>query len=139
MENNKENTQHDKAITTNAENNPKIYSNKAIYLFSFLFSPIFGGVLLMQNLRDVGKKEAGFSVLGLSVLFTIAAIVIVNNQMASQMVIICNVAGGFILSNPMYKKHFPNDEDYKKKDVWKPLIISILITVPFILALIYGE
>lgn len=31
---------------------PEIYSSKAIWGFTIFFSSIFGGILLMQNLRE---------------------------------------------------------------------------------------
>jgi len=48
-----------------ADSNPRIYSMKAIIAFSLIFSSIFGAVLLMQNLKDIGKKKEAKIVLSL--------------------------------------------------------------------------
>ena len=120
--------------------NPKIYSKKAIWGFSIFFTSIFGGVLLMQNLKDIGKKREANIILGLSIIFTAISIFIVNipDKPQTPLTYLCNMAGGAILTEYFFKKYFPNDNIYEKKKIWKPLIISIIITLPFVLALIYS-
>jgi len=118
----------------------KIYSKKAIWGFSIFFSTIFGGILLMLNLKDIDRKKEANTVLIFSIIFTALTIFIVNIQETpnSSLTFLCNIVGGMILSEYFYKKYFPNDESYGKKKIWKPLIISIAITIPLILAMIYG-
>jgi thymidylate kinase len=133
-------TQQDLLDEATLLNTPKIYSKLAIRGFSIFFTSIFGGILLMQNLRDIGKKKEANIILLLSVLFTAASIFIVNipAKPSTSLTYICNIIGGYILSEYFYKKYFPNDNMYEKKKIWKPLIISILITIPFIIAMIYS-
>jgi hypothetical protein len=132
--------QQDLLDETIFESTPKIYSKIAIRGFSIFFTSIFGGVLLMQNLRDIGKKKEANIILLLSLLFTAVSIFIVNipARPNTSLTYLCNIIGGYILSEYFYKKYFPNDNMYEKKKIWKPLIISILITIPFILAIIYS-
>ena len=127
-------------LDLDSEINPKIYSKRAIWGFSFFFTSIFGGVLLMQNLRDIDRKKEANIVLLFSIVYTALTIYIVNipENPTSSLSYLCNIIGGLILSEYFYKKYFPNDEPYEKKKIWKPLIISILISIPFILALFYG-
>lgn len=127
-------------LTANLVDSPKIYSKKAIWGFSVFFSAIFGGVLLMQNLKGIGKKKEANIVLLLSILYTAATIYIVNipEETQTSLTYLCNMAGALILIQLFHKKHFPIEQNYEKKKIWKPLIISVLITIPFILALIYG-
>lgn len=127
-------------LTANLADSPKIYSKKAIWGFSVFFSAIFGGVLLMQNLKGIGKKKEANIVLLLSILYTAATIYIVNipEETQTSLTYLCNLAGALILIQLFHKKHFPIEQNYEKKKIWKPLIISVLITIPFILALIYG-
>ena len=122
------------------ESNPKIYSKKAIFGFSIMFSAIFGAVLLMQNLKDIGKKKEANIILLLSIIYTAITIYIVNipDKPITSLTYLCNMIGGAILTEYFFKKSFPNEETFEKKKIWKPLIISILITIPFILALIYS-
>ena len=121
--------------------NPKIYSKKAIWGFSVFFSAIFGGVLLMQNLRDVGRKKEANQIFIYSIIYTIITTVIINafDKQNTSMNLLFNMAGGAILSEYYFKNYFPNDEELKKKKIRKPLIISILITIPLVVAAIYAR
>ncbi len=119
---------------------PTLYSKKAILGFSLFFSAIFGAVLLMQNLKDIGKKKEAGIILLLSSIYTAITIYIVNipDKPNTSLTYICNIVGGVILTEYFYKKSFPNDKTIGKKKIWKPLILSILITIPFVLAMIYS-
>jgi len=118
----------------------KIYSAKAIWGFSVVFAPIFGGVLLMQNLRDTDRKKEANLVLLFSILLTLFTILVVNFSpiKTSGLTFICNMIGGGVLSYYFQKKYFPDEDKFEKKAIWKALVISILITIPFIFALIYS-
>lgn len=119
---------------------PKIYSTKAIWGFSVIFSPIFGGFLLMQNLKDTNRKHEAnlvlFSAFGLTLVTF--AIVTYSNIQISNLAFLCNMIGGGVLSYYFQKKYFPDEDKFEKKKIWKALIISIVITIPFILAMIYS-
>ncbi|CAN5137884.1 hypothetical protein BH11BAC5_BH11BAC5_09870 [soil metagenome] len=108
---------------------PKIYSKKVIYVFSFLMSTIFGGILLMQNLRDLGrKKEANIVlIISIAITFTIVALAEMLNMKSGGLTIGLNVAGGALLSEYFFKKYIPDESDYEKKPIWKPLIIAGVI------------
>ncbi|NPD44759.1 MULTISPECIES: hypothetical protein [unclassified Lentimicrobium] len=118
----------------------KIYSEKVIWMFSVLFATIFGAVLLLQNLISIGKKRLAYSILGASILYTILTIFLVNipKEPKASYVLILNMVGGFILVHVFQKRNFMDESIYPKKKFWQPLIISIMITIPFILAMIYA-
>lgn len=118
----------------------KIYSKKVIWVFSIIFSTIFGGVLLMYNLIDIGKRKEAALVLGFSVIYTFLAVYISNipEHPKTSITYLFNFIGGAILTEIFFKKHFSREDQYQKKKIWKPLIISILISLPFIIALIYN-
>ena len=134
-----DNLKTQEGLSNETTTQPKIYSKKAIWGFSILFSAIFGSVLLMQNLKDIGKKKESYIVLILSILYTALTIYIVNipEKPKTSLTYLCNAIGGLILTEYVYKKHFPNDQNIEKKKIWKPLIISTLIIIPFIIAGIY--
>lgn len=123
-----------------SEMKPPIYSKGAIYGFSIFFSSIFGGVLLMQNLRDVGNHKEGNKILLLSGLYTILCIVILGTfpSKSSTFPLIFNIVGGLILSEYFYRQYFPDSNDYPKKTIWKALLISILISLPLVFFAIYS-
>ena len=118
---------------------PAIYSKRVIYVFSVLFSSIFGGVLLMQNLKDIGKRKEANIVLLVSVLLAVATIVIANVIKGRAVALVCNIGSAALLTEYFYKKYFPDDTDYDKKKIWKPLIIGIAISLFFILFIIWAK
>ena len=118
----------------------EIYSKWAIRLFSLFMTPIFGGVLLIINLRKAGYKEGIGPVLAFSVLYTFIAPVILGTLGFTGRVtaIFVYFIGGFILSDSFYKKYFP-DDDYYPKPVWGAVVVALLINVSFFcLAYYYG-
>lgn len=131
-------TIHQEVETTEAP--LKIYSERVIMVFSVLFSTIFGAVLLMQNLFEIGKKRLAYYILGGSILYTLLTIFLVNipDEPKSSYSIVLNTIGGAILVHVFQKRNFIDESKYEKKKFWKPLIISIIITIPFILAMIYA-
>ena len=118
---------------------PMIYSKRVIYVFSIFFSSIFGGILLMQNLKDIGKKKEANVVLLVSILLTVSTIIIANIIKGRSIALICNIGGAAVLSEYFYKKYFPDEIDYEKKKIWKPLIIGIVVSVIFILFIFWAQ
>jgi hypothetical protein len=117
-------------------NAPFLYSKGAIRAFSLVFSTIFGAVLLSSNVDDNKKK---WIVIGFGVLYTALTIVIVNLIPTNTIyVLLLNTAGGLGLTSTFWDKFVGKDTKYRSKPIWKPLIISIVITIPFLLAIIYG-
>nr|WP_315032175.1 hypothetical protein [uncultured Chryseobacterium sp.] len=119
---------------------PEIYSKKVILGFSIFLSTLFGGVLLFQNLMDINKKKEAYTVLGVSIVITILTAVIVNipEKPVSAIAYVCGFAGGAFLSNYFVPKYFPNEEQYPKKAIWKPLIIGIILVAILVTLAIYS-
>jgi hypothetical protein len=115
-----------------------IYSRNSIWVFSFFFSTIFGGVLLMQNLKDIGKPREANLVLVISIGYAVTALVLfmVWEEMPRAASYAVNILGAIILTELLYKKHIPNADMYEKKSIRKPLLIALGITVVFILLLV---
>ncbi|HTH81834.1 MAG TPA: hypothetical protein VL490_02790 [Mucilaginibacter sp.] len=121
-----------------------IYSKWAILGFSIFFSPLFGGILLMINLRSVGFKKQATGILLFSiayvfisalVVFSVSgipqnatALAIVQNTQYVIYSLIAQIIGGGILAEYFYKKYFPA-EQYRYKSVWRPLAIILIITL----------
>ena len=119
---------------------PAIYSRNAVRGFAIFFSAIFGGVLLMQNLNSIGKPGEGRIALGISVVITICqfAIGILVGKTTSSIGFILSILGASVLSEFVYKKYIPNEVDYSKKPIWKPLIVGLIIFIPLVALVIYG-
>lgn len=117
-------------------NAPLLYSKGAIRAFSILFSTIFGAVLLSFNTNDTKSK---WIVIGSGIIYTTLTIIIVNFIPSNTIwVFLLNTAGGMGLTSNFWDKYVGKEVKYRAKPIWKPLLISIAVTIPFLLALIYG-
>lgn len=115
---------------------PAYYSNRAVYFFSIFFSVIFGAVLLATNIWD--NKTARWNVIGFGVLYTLAAVTILNVfAITSVWSILINAIGGSILAGYFWNKYLGSSMKYQTKPIWKPLLISLLISLPFVAAMLY--
>ncbi|RYZ94692.1 MAG: hypothetical protein EOP47_27340 [Sphingobacteriaceae bacterium] len=119
-------------------NDVEIYSKQAILGFSIFFSTIFGGVLMMQNLRDAGYKKMGYTVLAFSIAYTLLAIVLaaVLGGNIKYIGMILNLIGSAILTEYFFNKYFPGD-NHNPKPIWRALAISVLIMFAITLLLLY--
>lgn len=114
------------------ENNlPKIYSKNAILGFSIFMSVIFGGVLLFLNLIAIKKKKEAYFVLGTSILLAVLSILMINvlETPNSSLAYIFGLIGVGILSFYFVPKYFPNEDQYPKKSLWKPIITALIIMI----------
>lgn len=124
--------------------NPTLYSKRAIQGFSIFFSTFFGTVLLMSNLKAMNKSKARIQVLVFGILYTVFIYTILNYLPKTYFTtLILNLIGSAILTEFFWNKELGNDLKFTKKQITKPLIISLLITAFFIflifLPVILGE
>ena len=115
---------------------PELYSKRVITMFSAIFSAIFGAVLMMHNFKEVGNSKARNQVLVFGILYTIASILIINAL--NIQAIALNFTGAAILTEFFWNKKLGKEIKYRKRSWIKPAIISVIITIPFVLAVIYG-
>lgn len=124
----------------------EIYSKRAIFWFSVLASPIFGGVLLAYNLRAAGYKKALYIVSAFTILFTaISSFAIYqyitvykvnlnvdfSNPNVDPHFLILNLISlglklicGFIFIQYFFPKYFPED-DYYPKSIFTALFATV--------------
>lgn len=131
------NREEESEVDTDA---PELYSKRVITLFSALFSTIFGAVLLMKNMKETDNPKGKQQVLIFGILYTIGCLFIINMlDTSTNLAILFNLAGAGILNEFFWNKFIGKELSYHKKSWIKPAIISMLIMIPFIFALIYGE
>ncbi len=128
----------------------EIYSRRAIFWFSILPFPAFGGILLALNLKNAGFKRAILPVIFFSILFTVATRLLISRLLTAYNVvvpanykmddnvlnekvvfigmisIICNIIGATILTRYFFKQYFP-DNDYYPRNITIPLIAAVLL------------
>lgn len=125
---------------TDDPNAPELHSKKVIMVFSGLFSTIFGAVLLMYNMKQTDNQTGRIQVLIFGILYTIITLVVVNLlKIGGNIALIFNIAGGGILTEYFWNKFIGKEFQHRKRSWIKPAIISVLITIPLILAAIYGQ
>lgn len=115
---------------------PLFYTPAAIWGFSVFFTVIFGAVLLSSNLSD---KKSKWTVIGFGLLYTILAVSLLNVLPRNTfLTIIVNGFGALILTAVFWNRYIGKGTKFRAKPIWKPLIISLAITIPFLVAIIYG-
>ena len=130
----------------------EIYSKRAIFWFSIVPMPLFGGILLAINLWNAGYKQAIYIVIGFALIYNIAIEILVswlmeyykiiiplnykmdNNALNEKIValsgisIVLNVIGGAMLSQYFFKRYFP-DDDYYPKSITGPIVIALAVMI----------
>jgi hypothetical protein len=129
-----------KSNITDDLNAPELHSKRVIMVFSGLFSAIFGAVLLMYNMKQTDNKKGQNQVLVFGILYTIATLTIITLlDIRGNIALIFNIAGGGILTEYFWNKFIGKEFKHRKRSWIKPAIISVIITIPLILAAIYGQ
>ena len=109
---------------------PVLYSKRAIQGFTIFFTTIFGAVLLMYNLKEMNKLKERNQVLIFGIVFTILSAILLNYL--PKMIfttLLFNLIGYAVLIEFFWKNNIEKELEYAKKEVWKPLTISIIIVL----------
>jgi len=113
---------------------PQLYSKRAIQGFTIFFSTIFGVLLLMQNFKEMNKTLARKQVLFFGIAYTTISAILLNYLPKMFFItLLFNMIGYAILSEFFWNKNLGNQLEYKKKEIWKPLMISFAIMLFFVL------
>ena len=129
----------EKNIVTD-EDAPIYYSEKAIFWFTLFFSVLFGAILLAINLRKTETKKGIWQVIAFGIIYTglqyyLLSIVSDGNGLT---IVFCTV-GALIMDYLFWNKYIGKDKKYRTKQIWKPLIIGIIIYAPLVCAAIYNR
>ena len=112
----------------------KLYSKPAILGFSVFFSTIFGAVLLMYNMRVTQNYKARIQVFLFGLLYMVLLYTVVFFITPNFLVTLgLNYLGYTIMSEYFWNKYIGKNYDYEKKQIGKPLLISICIVVFIVL------
>jgi len=113
---------------------PVYYSDRAIYTLAFLFSALFGSVLMAMNLKNTESKKGVWQVLLFGFLFTGGQIWLatVLPKSSSGSGIAMNIVGAAILRYAFWNKYIGKDVPYTKRSVVVPSIIGIAIVLAYL-------
>ena len=114
------------------EDLPELFSKTLILIFAILFSVLFAAVLLVLNLRRLGKKTQALWVL----LFTfgylvLTALILQASGLDPSWTFVANVMGAAILNEFFWNKFIGRDLNYRRRGWIKPILIAILIAMIF--------
>jgi hypothetical protein len=127
------------SFVTDDPDAPELHSKITITLFACIFATIFGAVLMMQNFKEVGNIKARNQVLAFGILYTAFSVFIINAiDVNVNLALPLNFGGAGILAEFFWNNQLGKEIRYRKKSWVKPAIISVIISIPFILALIFG-
>ena len=127
---------HDPSLTwkrhvTDDPSAPLLYSERAIYSLSLLFSVLFGAVLLVLNLRELKKPEGvipamSFAIAYLATLFFIFPIIqsAFGNFQVSWLF---TYLGAWLILKLVWAKYIGKDTKYRKRSITIPVIIGLII------------
>ena len=108
------------------ENAPQFYSQKAIYLFSVIFSVVFGSIMMAINFRKTESKKGFYEVLIFGVLFIIFQVSILSMIPRNTFFTYgFSAIGAFILDHYFWRKYIGGETRYRTKSIWIPLAIGI--------------
>ncbi len=124
-------------ITTDSEA-MEFYSQKAIYIFSILFSVLFGSVMLAYNLHKVRKPFVWTILFGLT-YSSISVYFLEKYHGSLPMTFIANSLGGVVLYQLFWNSWIGKQTQYRAKSIWIPLIIALIIFVPLTILPILGS
>lgn len=118
---------------------PQLYSKSVIYAFSIIFSTLFGTILLMSNLKQIGNSKARLEVLIFGVIFTVGSILSLKTiEMQANFGLPLNIIGGLILNEFFWNRYIGKETEFEKKSWHKPAILSAVICIPFVIAMLYA-
>jgi len=128
-----------RGFDTNAVDDPQApayYSQRSIMIFSVVFSVIFGAALLIFNLKENKPK---WLVALYAILYTVFMLSVLSNfERNTGITLAANALGAYFLITVFWNKYVGRATLYRKKSITKPLIISIIITVPLAALAIYS-
>ncbi|MDP9079460.1 MAG: hypothetical protein M3O71_18665 [Bacteroidota bacterium] len=107
---------------------PEFYSKRAIYVFSILFSVLFGSIMLAINVSKTPKSSRAALVALFGLGYTALTITIAELlNLPTGAGIVISILGGYILNAFFWNKYIGNDTLYRLKPIWVPLTIGLVI------------
>ena len=121
-----------------SETLPRFYSKRLIMVFSGLFSILFGTVLLLSNLKREGEKKGMMQVAVFTIIYVTGMIYTIQSMNSNtNLALPMNLVGALILNEYFWNRYIGRETAYTKKSWIKPAIISMCISIPAFLALVY--
>jgi len=116
---------------------PAFYTKRVIYIFSILFSVLFGSILFAINVGKTPKRLNAIWIVFYGLAFTVVQSLIAQRLNASlPIAVIGGIAGSYPLNYFFWGKFLGNDTLYRPSPIWIPLIIGIAFSAAILYILI---
>ena len=123
---------------------PVLYSRRAIYVFSFLFTALFGAVMMAINLRELNRSQYVVPVLSFAVAY-LATVFLVAYELPGLILrigMLGNLAvsaiGAQLLVWVAWKRFIGQEIYYRKRSIVPPLLIGIGLFVALVVVLVWA-
>ena len=124
-------------VVENLKNLPELYSKKTILIFSILFTPLVGSLLMSSNLKKLQNTNGQSLVLIFGVLFnTVCFKILKYYNLELSFWIIINLIGAVIFTKYFWNLLIGDDFEYSKRTNKTPFLIILGTVLTFILLLI---
>ena len=116
-----------------------LYSRKTIDWSTLIFGIVVGSILMVLNLKSTEKKKGILTVLIFGTVYLLLEIFILSliPDKTSSFVNLArlglNGLGAFIMHTLIWDKFIEKDFKYRKKPIWLPIILGIIIEGSFFL------
>lgn len=123
----------DKNVTKDSEA-IQLYSQKAINGFSIAFGVLFGSILMAMNSKRGQNQKGVWEALTFGIIFTIVQLWILSFlPRNSGLTLVTNFGGAAILNYYFWKRNIGEDTQYRKRQIWIPLLIGLGIATLLII------
>ena len=120
---------------------PYFYSKRAIYVFTILFSVVFGSVMLAINCQKIKNKAGLIWSIVFGITFMTAQVLItqaLNSSSYSAPAYLFGLAAAAIIEAVLWPRFIGNATFYRARPIWVPLIIGVLVSALIIWAIVAG-
>ena len=119
------------------ESLPLLFSKRDIIFFSFLFSILFGAVLMVMNLRSLKKPEGVIPVISISFSYLISVILVVKyleSYFHSKLPgsYLFSFLGAWLILDYAWDKYIGEEIKYQKRGRVIPLIVGVFISAIYL-------
>ena len=114
---------------------PALYTRKVIYVFTVLFSVVFGSIMLAINVSKTPNRSKAILVVLAGLAYTIVLVAIAQKLHLGQgFTIITSVMGAYLMEMLFWDRYIGNSTLYRAKPYWLPLTIALVIVALILLA-----
>lgn len=110
---------------------PLFYSKKSIYIFSILFSTMFGAFMLAANIERT-KARKGFLVTAIFGFLYPAIVWFAMDELGTSnkyLVMVFNIIGAFIINGILWPQFIGKAMPYQKRAPIYPIIFAVILVI----------